>query len=196
MEMHGGTLLRVLGLVGSLRAGSLNRGLMDAAREMAPEHGMEIEVFERLREIPPYDADLDARGDPEAVGALKAAIRAADALLIASPEYNYSVPGVLKNAIDWVSRPGHQSVLVGKPVGIMGASSGAVGTARGQLHLRDVMHSTVARVFPHPDILVAAASKKFEDGRLTDVVTREFVASYLRRFAEFVRAGTIVPGPY
>jgi chromate reductase, NAD(P)H dehydrogenase (quinone) len=189
-------MTRIVGIAGSIREGSLNRALLAAAAELAPE-GMTVEPWDGLREVPPYDAGLERDGArPAVVEELKRRIAEADGLLIATPEYNYSVPGVLKNAIDWVSRPGHQSVLVGKPVGIMGASNGAVGTARGQLHLRDVMHSTVARVFPHPDVLVGAAAKKFEDGHLTDVVTREFVASYLRRFAEFVRAGTIVPGPY
>jgi chromate reductase, NAD(P)H dehydrogenase (quinone) len=185
MEMHGGTLLRVLGLVGSLRAGSLNRGLMDAAREMAPEHGMEIEVFERLREIPPYDADLDARGDPEAVGALKAAIRAADALLIASPEYNYSVPGVLKNAIDWASRPPPESPLRGKPAAIMGASGGISGTMRMQYHLRQIFVFTQTHVLLAPEVIIPRAAERFQDGRLADESTRALIGKQLAALREW-----------
>ena len=106
--------MRVFGLAGSLRKGSYNRALLRAAVRLAPEE-LQILVFDRLREIPPYNADVEAEGDPEPVAALKAAIRAADALLVVTPEYNYGVPGVLKNAIDWASRPPGHSVLDGKP---------------------------------------------------------------------------------
>src|SRR5690606_28963397 len=127
--------LLVCGIAGSLRQGSYNRALLRAAQELAPP-GMEIRVFERLREVPPYDADLEAMGDPEPVRALKQAIAEADALLIATPEYNHGVPGVLKNAIDWASRPPRSSVLSGKPTAIFGASPGVTGTARAQAALR------------------------------------------------------------
>jgi len=187
--------MRIVGIAGSIRAGSFNRALLEAAAELAPE-GMTIEPWDGLREVPLYDAGLDLDGArPAPVEELKRRIAEADGVLLASPEYNYSVPGVLKNAIDWVSRPGHQSVLVGKPVAIVGASGGVVGTARGQVHLRDVMHSTLSRVFPHPDILVGQSAAKFQDGRLADEPTRELVARYLRRFADFVRTGTVTAGP-
>jgi len=187
--------MRIVGIAGSIRAGSHNRALLAAAMELAPE-GMAIEPWEGLREVPHYDGGLDRDGArPPQVEELKRLVAGADGLLLASPEYNYSVPGVLKNAIDWVSRPGHQSVLVGKPVGIIGASGGIVGTARGQVHLRDVMYATLSRVFPHPDVLVNQASRKFQDGRLADEPTRELLARYLLRFAEFIRSGTVTPGP-
>jgi chromate reductase len=187
--------VRIVGLAGSIRDGSFNRALLAAAAELAPA-GMAIEPWDRLREVPLYDAALDNDAQrPRPVAELKQRIAAADGLLIATPEYNYGIPGVLKNALDWVSRPGYKSVLVGKPVGIVGASGSVVGTARGQLHLRDCMFATLSRVFPHPDVLVAQAGTKFRDGRLTDDLTREFVARYLARFAEFVRSGAVSPGP-
>jgi chromate reductase len=188
--MESDTPLRVLGLVGSLRAGSLNRGLMDAAREMAPELGMEITVFERLREIPPYDGDVEAQGDPDAVGELKAAVRAADALLIASPEYNYSVPGVLKNAVDWVSRPPPETPLRGKPAAILGASTGMSGTMRMQHHLRQVLAATQTLVMVAPEVVIPRAAERFVDGRLADESTREL----LRKQLSALRAWTLTVG--
>src|SRR5690242_14601242 len=115
--------MRACGIAGSLRGGSYNRALLRAAVALAPS-GVEIRVFDRLADVPPYNADVEAKGDPEPVGALKQAIRDADALLIVTPEYNYGVPGVLKNAIDWASRPPTGSVLNGKPAAIMGATPG------------------------------------------------------------------------
>src|SRR5262245_39739521 len=122
------TPLEVLGIAGSLRRESYNRGLLRAAQEMAPE-GMTIRSFE-LDAIPLYNGDVEAAGDPAPVAQLKEAIRGADALLLATPEYNYGVPGVLKNAVDWASRPPAKSVLSGKPAAIMGASPGMGGTIR------------------------------------------------------------------
>lgn len=177
----------ILAIAGSLRAGSYNRALLEAARELAPE-GMEIRVWDRLRDLPHYDADLDTdERRPEAVVELKRAIGEADGLLFATPEYNYSVPGVLKNAIDWASRPGYKSELAGKPAALMGASASAVGTARGQAHLREVLYATLARVLPHPGVLVNGAPAKFAGGRLADEATRGFVAEFLSHFAVFVR---------
>ena len=177
----------ILGIAGSLRAGSYNRGLLDAAAELAPE-AMEIRVWDGLRDVPHYEAALDTdERRPAAVVELKRAIAAADGLLIATPEYNYSIPGVLKNAIDWASRPGYKSELVGKPAAIMGASGGAAGTARAQIHLREVMYSTLARVMPHPGLLVGGAAAKFTDGRLTDEPTRAFLVDFLGTFAAYVR---------
>src|ERR1043166_7383167 len=116
-----GRPVRVCGIAGSLRKGSYNRALLRAAVELAPD-GLEITVFERLGDVPLYNADVEAEGDPEPVVALKAAIRQADALLIATPEYNYGVPAALKNAVDWASRPPSKSVLDGKPAALMGAT--------------------------------------------------------------------------
>jgi chromate reductase len=178
--------MRVMGITGSIREGSFNRALLDAAVELAPE-GMRIEPWDRLREVPLYDAGLEADElRPEPVEDLKRAIAQADGVLIVTPEYNWSIPGVLKNAIDWASRPGHKSVLSGKPVAITGAANGVVGTARAQIHLREVMFSTLARVMPHPGVLVNLAPQKFQDGRLVDEPTRSFLADYLRAFGTYI----------
>jgi chromate reductase len=180
--------LRVCGLVGSLRRASLNRGLMRAAQEMAPDVGLEIAVFDRLREIPPYDADVDAAGNPEPVAALKAAIAQADALLIATPEYNYGVPGVLKNAIDWVSRPPPGSPLRGKPAAIMGASSGISGTMRAQYQLRQTFVGTGTHVLLQPEVIVPRAAERFDaEGRLADESTRDLIRKQLAALAEWTR---------
>lgn len=187
--------MKIVGIAGSIRAGSYNRALLRAAAELAPE-GLEIEPWDRVREVPLYDADIDKDGErPEPVEELKRRIGEADGVLVASPEYCYSIPGVLKNAIDWVSRPGYKSPLVNKPVAIIGASGSTVGTARGQIHLRDVMFSCLSLNFPHAGVLVAQAATKFDDGRLTDEATRRFLAAYLRQFADFVTTRHVQPGP-
>ena len=170
--------LRVLGIAGSLRAGSFNRMLLRAAAELAPA-GMEIRSFD-IAPFPLYNADVEAQGDPEPVAALKAAIRDADALLVATPEYNFGVPGVLKNAVDWASRPPDKTPLRGKPAAIMGASPGATGTARAQLQLRQAFVFTQTPAVLAPEVLVARAHEKFDkEGRLTDEPTRGFVRKLL-----------------
>ncbi len=172
---------------GSLRAGSLNSALIRAARELAPS-GMEIAIFEGLGAIPLYDADVEAKGDPEPVVAWKAAIRDADALLIATPEYNYGVPGGLKNAVDWASRPPGKSVLNRKPAAIMGATPGATGTARAQLALRQSFVFTETYAMLKPEVLVARAQEKVDaEGRLTDEKTR----AYIRELLEALLAWTL-----
>lgn len=185
--MSGTRPLKVLGMAGSLRSGSFNRALLAAAVELAPE-GMALEVFD-LADIPLYNGDLDtddARPDP--VRALKSGIAAADAVLVVSPEYNYGVPGVMKNALDWASRPGFRSPMAGRPTGIMGASGGASGTMRGQEQMKLSLLGMGAQVFPHPGVAVARAAERFDDDLvLTDEKTREFVAKYLGGFAEWVR---------
>jgi chromate reductase len=179
--------LRVLGIPGSLRGGSYNRRLLEAARELAPE-GIEVELFD-LAGIPLYDADLDTdEARPRAVERLKASIRTADAVLFATPEYNHSVPGVLKNAIDWASRPAGGSPLRGKPVAMMGASPGTIGTARAQMHLESVLLATLARPLPHPGVLVGGAKEKFDaDGRLVHESTRLFLRSFLEELSAWTR---------
>ena len=171
--------IRVLGISGSLRRGSFNTAALRAARELMPT-GMELEIYEGLREIPPYDDDLrQGQGYPSAVAELRARIKAADALLIATPEYNYSVPGVLKNAIDWASRPPEQP-FDGKPIAIMGASPGALGTARAQYHLRQMFVFLNGMVLNRPEVMTAQAGTRFDaEGRLTDEKTREFVQALL-----------------
>jgi chromate reductase len=179
---EGAMAFRVLGICGSLRAGSFNRTLLRTAVEIAPPD-LSITIYERLREVPPYDGDVEAQGDPEPVAAFKQAIRDADGLLIATPEYNYGVPGVLKNAIDWASRPPGKSPLNGKPAAIMGASMGAQGTARAQLALRQTFVFTETHAMLRPEVLVARAQDKVDaQGRLTDEATRKFLGQFLAAF--------------
>ena len=176
--------MRVCGIAGSLRKESYNRALLRAAIELAPD-GVQIVVFDRLADIPSYNADVEAAGDPEPVQVLKRAIADADALLVVTPEYNYGVPGVLKNAIDWASRPPTGSVLNGKPAAIMGASPGRTGTARAQLALRQSLVFTQTPVLPGPEVLVAEASRRFADGKLTDENTRRSVRDLLERLVSW-----------
>ena len=168
-----------MGVAGSLRRGSYNRWLLDAARELAPA-SMTIVAFP-LDDIPFYNADYDADHlRPPEVARLKQTVADADALLFATPEYNHSVPGVLQNAIDWASRPGLQSPLVGKPVAIVGASAGMIGTARAQQQLKLVLMSTLALVMPHAGVLVGQAAQKFDlSGALVHEPTRQVLAAFL-----------------
>jgi chromate reductase len=167
MATRSHTPLTFLGIAGSLRAASYNRGLIRAAIEVAPAETT-IVAYD-LRDIPMFNADVEAAGDPPAVADFKRAIAAADALLIATPDYNHCVPGVLKNAIDWASRPARASVLTDKPVAIMGASTGRGGTARAQAHLRDGLAYTNGLVLPLPEVLVDFARERFDEtGSLTD----------------------------
>jgi chromate reductase len=178
--------LSVLGIAGSLRRGSYNRGLIRAAVEVAPA-GTTVVPYD-LADLPMFNADVEAEGDPAAVAAFKRAIGEADALLIATPEYNHCVPGVLKNAIDWASRPARASVLTGKPVAIMGASTGGGGTARAQAHLRDGLSYTNGLVLPLPEVLVPLAASKFDaESSLTDPETREAVRDLLVSLAAWTR---------
>ena len=147
---------------------------------------MMVETIE-IGGLPFYDADVEAAGDPAAVAAFKAAIADADGLLIATPEYNDGIPGVLTNALDWASRLPGRSPLVGKPVALMGASPSQVGTARAQLHLRQILSHVQARVLPPPELLVARAHERFDaERRLTDESTRRVLADLLRRFAHWI----------
>jgi chromate reductase len=144
---------------------------------------MRIEPF-GLHDIPMYNADIDTDGTrPHEVERLKQSIAGVDALLFATPEYNHGVPGVLKNAIDWASRPGGKSVLIGKPVAMMGAATGPVGTARAQQQLKLILLSTLSLVMPHPGVLVNLAADKFDaEGALTHEPTRQFLAKFLGEF--------------
>ena len=179
--------IRVLGIAGSLRAASFNRALLRAAAELAPA-GLAIDLFEGLGAIPQYNADVEAQGDPAPVTALKTAIREADALLIATPEYNYGLPGVLKNAIDWASRPPGTCVLNGKPAAIMGGTPGGTGTARAQLALRQSFVFTDTRALLQLEVLVARAHEKIDaNGRLTDEPTRQLIRRLLESLADWTR---------
>jgi chromate reductase len=178
--------LTILAFAGSLRKGSYNRALVRAAREMAPA-GMAVSIFD-IDEVPLYNGDVEAAGDPEPVARFKQAIREADGILIATPEYNHGVPGVTKNAIDWASRPPRQAPLDRKPVAILGASPGITGTARGQSQLRQAFEFTNSYCMPQPEILVYKAHEKFDaEGRLTDEKTREFLGKFLAAFGEWAR---------
>ena len=183
--MAAGRNLRILGFAGSLRKESFNRSLVRAAQELAPPN-MTIEIFD-LAGIPLYNGDVEAEGEPNPVAIFKQAIRAADALLIATPEYNHGVPGVMKNAIDWASRPPRQAALDAKPVGIIGASPGMTGTARGQSQLRQAFEFTNSYCMPQPELLVFKAHEKFDAaGRLTDAATASYLSRYLAAFQAWV----------
>jgi len=167
----------IFGFAGSLRKGSYNRAMLRAAAELLPE-GARLEVFE-LDEIPPFNQDLEKKM-PEIVKEFKAKIRAADAILIATPEHNYSVPGVLKNAIDWASRPYGDNSFEGKPVAIMSASTGMLGGVRAQYHLRQTFVFLDMQPVNRPEVIVTFAGQKIdEQGRLTDETTRKIVKQLL-----------------
>jgi len=178
--------VRILGFAGSLRRASYNRGLIRAAAESAPT-GIIVEVFD-LMEIPLYNQDVEDAGEPASVVSLKTAMARSDALLVATPEYNHGVPGVLKNAIDWASRPRVTSPLRDKPVAIMGASPGRGSTARAQAQLREAFVFTGACVMPLPELMVGAAGEHFDhDGNLIDPAVR----ASLGELIEALRAWTL-----
>jgi chromate reductase, NAD(P)H dehydrogenase (quinone) len=175
--------LKVLALSGSLREKSYNTALLREAIRLAPA-GMTIELAS-IREIPLYDADLEARAFPAAVMELSARVNAADALLIATPEYNFSIPGVLKNTIDWLSRPPLDAVLVRKPVAIAGAG-GRLGSARAQYHLRQVCACLSMLPVPRPEVFVLAAWEKFDaQGRLSNAADEKQVTDLLAALGEW-----------
>jgi chromate reductase len=179
-------MVRILGFAGSLRKDSLNRALLRAAKDLAPAD-MTVEIFD-LIDVPLYNGDVEAAGDPPAVAALKAAIKAADGVLMVTPEYNHGVPAVTKNAVDWCSRPPRDAALSGKPVGIIGASPGATGSARGQSQLRQAFEFTNSYCMPQPEVLVFRAHEKFDAaGHLTDEPTRAFLGKYMAALGDWVR---------
>ena len=185
--------LHVLAIAGSLRRASYNRGLVRAAQALQLD-GIAIETCE-LANIPMYDGDVEAQGDPEPVRAFKAHIAAADALLIATPEYNYSVPGVLKNALDWASRPAATSPLRDKPVAIMGATPGGFGTVRAQMALRQSFVFTASCCMVRPELLVSHARDKFDaHGDLTDGPTREALRALLVALGAWTRRLRVLSG--
>jgi chromate reductase len=178
--------LNVFALSGSLRKDSFNSAALRACQALAP-NGMTIDIYDRLRDLPHYDEDLRTAGHPPVVEDLRRRVREADALLIATPEYNHSVPGVLKNAIDWASRP-PEVPLTRKSVAIFGASSGMLGTIRAQYHLRDIMVFFDALVVNKPEVFIGAAQTKFgPDGTLRDDST----AAILRTLLEQLQKQTL-----
>lgn len=180
--MNDGTF-RIVSLAGSLRRASIHRGLIRAAYELAPK-GVSIESFDRLGEIPFFNQDVEAEGDPAPVRDLKEEIRAADAVLIATPEYDYAIPGVLANAFDWALRS--PSPLRHKPVGIVGASPGGAGTARAQMVLRQILLHAPAYVMPEPQMLISRSRKRFDErGDLIDEETRQRLCRFLVALVEW-----------
>jgi len=187
--------VHILGFAGSLRKASYNKALLAAAFEMVPDDAV-LEIFD-LEGIPPFNQDLELE-PPEKVREFKARIRAADAILIATPEYNYSIPGVLKNAIDWASRPYGDSAFDGKPVGVMGASVGMLGTARAQYDLRRSFVFLNMLALNQPEVMVPFAQDKVDgNGRLTDEKTRKKIRELLESLVAWTRrmkAGEKVQG--
>ncbi|HKP19302.1 MAG TPA: NADPH-dependent FMN reductase [Gaiellaceae bacterium] len=181
--------MRVLGISGSLRRDSYNRGLLLEAAKLFPV-GTELELFDGLKAVPPYDEDDDVEEAHPGVEALREAIARADALLIATPEYNASVPGQLKNAIDWASRPRGAAVLRGKPVLVIGASTGSFGGVWAQAELRKILRTAGARVVEGELAVPRAHARLVEDGRLLDDELSE-------RLAELTEAllGEAAPRP-
>ena len=176
--------LNILGISGSLRKASFNTGLLRAAQEIAPA-GKEVTIFD-LKDIPLYNGDVEAEGDPEPVAALKSAIRRSDGVLFATPEYNWGTSGVLKNAIDWASRDRGDGSLMGKSATIVGAG-GRAGTARAQMQLLEVLGETGASVMVKPGVMIAAfGPMKFDSaGELIDQETREVLLRHLEEFAKW-----------
>lgn len=174
--------MKVLAIPGSLRRGSYNKALACNARDLAPK-GIEVEIFD-LEGIPPFNQDLE-KTPPDRVIAFKEEIRSADALLLCTPEYNYSVPGVLKNAIDWASRPFEESPFEGKPVAIAGASTGSMGTSRAQYHLRQICVGLGMHALVYPELFISNADKKFSaDGRMTEERDRKKLVEVLKSLKE------------
>jgi len=177
--------IHILGIAGSLRRASYNRAALRAATELAPE-GVSVGIFE-LDGIPAFNQD-EEQNPPDKVVELKKRVREADAILFVTPEYNYSVPGVLKNAIDWASRPYGDSAWNGKAAAIMGASVGAIGTARAQYHLRQMM--VFLNMFPvnQPEVMIGNAADRFDaNGNLTHDATKEFIRQLLQNLVDWTR---------
>ena len=177
--------LTFLGIAGSLRQGSFNRAALRTAQSLSPQEAM-LEIFD-ISDIPPFSEDAEQR-PPAKVSELKQRVRAADAILFVTPEYNYSMPGVLKNAIDWGSRPYGDNAWDGKPAAIMGASIGMIGTARAQYHLRQ--SCVFLNMYPlnQPEVMIANAAQKFDqEGNLTDGVTREKIGELLQALVVWTR---------
>lgn len=173
--------MRLVGISGSLREISYNTALLREAAEMLPS-GVELEIV-RIDELPLYNSDL---GEVAPVARLREQIGGADGVIIATPEYNYGIPGPLKNAIDWASRPAYRSPFAGKPVGILGATNSFVGTARAQGQLKQVLLGMLSLVFPWPEFVMGGATARIVDGKLVDEPTRELLAKFLAGFVAFV----------
>lgn len=176
--------LLIAGISGSLRKSSFNTAALNAAAELAPE-GVKLELH-LLHDIPPFNQDLEALGYPLAVQCLRERVAVADGIFIATPEYNHSAPGVLMNALDWLARPPRQGPVEGKPLAIIGASDSIMGTARAQAQLRQYAFFNHMPLVTHAEILIGEAAEK-SNGRIIDEPTREFLASMLLSFSDWIR---------
>jgi chromate reductase len=177
--------INVLGIAGSLRKASYNKLLLQSMTELKPED-MEIEIFD-IKDIPLYNQDVESAGAPEAVTILKEKISMADGLLIVTPEYNYSLPGVLKNVIDWVSRPPASSPFNMKPLAITGATGGLSGTVRAQMNLRQVAGFTNMMDMKRPELLIRQVREKFDaNGKLIDEPAKEYIKKFLEAFEKWI----------
>jgi chromate reductase len=186
--------VRILAIAGSLRRGSYNQGVLRAAIELAPSDVV-IVTFD-IGTLPPHNEDLRDGGDPEPVAALKEAIAAADAVLFVTPEHNRSIPGVLKNAIDWASRPVESTPLNNKPVGLIGASDGPWGTTRAQMHLRQILTGTNSLAMVRPEVYIGLVPQfADDDGNLVDEKQRNRVRDYVIALADWARRVGPTPRP-
>lgn len=167
--------ITLVGIAGSLREKSFNRALLREAAVLSPP-GMSVDIWDRLGEVPPYNQDVEDRGIPEVVAHLKKMLSKADGLLVVTPEYNYSIPGVLKNALDWVSRPAGSSPLRNLPAGVIGASQGKIGTARAQLALRQMFVFTHTLPAPAGEVLISQAQNVFDSEGRFDVAPKFYPA--------------------
>jgi len=175
----------ILGIAGSLRRNSYNLSALRAAQQLAPE-GVSLKIFQ-LDGIPGFNED-DEKNPPAKIVDFKKEIRAADAILFATPEYNYSVPGVLKNAIDWASRPYGDSAWLGKPAAIMGASVGGIATARAQYHLRQICVTLNILLLNQPEVMIGNAAQRFDtEGNLTDESTKKHLKKLVESLVEWSR---------
>ena len=176
-------VVNILGIAGSLRRDSYNRAVLMSSLGLVPENSR-IDVFDELGQIPLFNQDQE-RTPPALVADFKTKIRMADAILFVTPEYNYSVPGVLKNAIDWASRPYGDSAWEGKPVAVMGASIGLLGTVRAQMHLRQMFVYLDMYPVNKPEVMITNAPERFSaDGNLVDETIREHIGELLRNLVE------------
>ena len=188
-NLDNGRPVRLLDLSGSLRHASNCTAVLRTLQERPPQ-GAKLEIFD-LAPIPPYNQDYDGEHLPETVRVLKTAIGESDGLVIISPEYNYGMSGVLKNALDWASRPGYNSVLKDKPIAIMTASPAFTGGVRAQGQLRQTLAATLARVVVAPEVVIANAGDKIRDGRLVDEAALQFVRSLVEMLLSEIHAARV-----
>lgn len=182
--------LSLLGICGSPRKASLNHALLRTVIEVLPEDAT-LKIHDGLDQLPIFNTDLE---EPTPVMMLKSAIASADGVVFAVPEYNYSVPGGLKNALDWVSRPPATSPMRGKPVALIGAASGMSGTIRAQNHMRQMLVYSDTPCMNQPEVLIPRAHERFVNGKLTDDSTRQLLARFATAFVAFVRRQQVYPG--